>query len=157
MKIKATRWLACVCLSLASCATPALWEATNPREYIALERNERNEAKLKASGLTYRVDKEWNLFYVEKTRLQKSRDYAIRTIGTPITVVMDAVTTIVVVGGAVYILSKSNGYFPNIGPYSAEQQEWTSMQKTLDTMRREERHNSGNAPADTGLSPSIPF
>jgi len=157
MKNKFSCWLACVCLTLVSCATPALWDATDPREYIAMDRNEKNEAKLKAGGLSYRVDDDRNLFYVEKNRLQKSRDYAIRTIGTPITVVLDAATTIVVVGAAIYVFSQSNGYFPNIDAYSAEQHEWSAMQKTLETMRKEERQNPGTSPADTGLNPSMPF
>jgi len=157
MSVKKIPWPIFSCLVLVSCATPALWDATNPREYVAMTRNEKNETKLKTSGLNYRIDEEWDLFYVEKSTLQKSRDYAIRTIGTPVTVVLDAASTIVVVGAAIYVLSHSNGYFPDIAPYSAEQKEWKSMQTTLESMRKEERHNPDSSPVDTGLSQPMPY
>lgn len=64
-----------------------------------------NEAELKAKGLSYHVDPKWNLIYVEKTNLQKTKDYAIRILGTPVTVVVDAAMTIAVVGAAVCLTS----------------------------------------------------
>ena len=93
-----------VCGLLAGCATPALWEATDPHEFVAISRSTVTEQDLKAKGLPYYVDKERDLLYVEKNTLQKTKDYAIRTVATPVTVVIDAATTIVVVGGAVALV-----------------------------------------------------
>ena len=92
------------CTILTSCVTPALWRATNPHEFVAVTRNKVNEDELKASGLSYWVDPKRSLFYVEKTNLQKAKDYIIRAVGTPVTVAVDAATTIAVVGAVVFVM-----------------------------------------------------
>lgn len=64
----------------ASCATPALWDATDPHEYVAIPKSKVNEDELKAKGISYRVFYEQNLFLVEKTELQKYKDYTYRAL-----------------------------------------------------------------------------
>jgi hypothetical protein len=53
---------------------------------------------LKAKGLRYYADEGCGVFYVQKGPLLKFRDYTFRAFGTPVAVIVDAVTTIVVVG-----------------------------------------------------------
>ncbi len=86
------------CCSLAACATPALWDATNPHRCVAIKKTVENEKALTAKGIAYSVDPEREYIYVEKTALQRAGDYAIRALATPFTVIVDAAgTTIVVV------------------------------------------------------------
>ena len=85
-------------LFVSSCATTALWESTDPNEYVIVPMDKVTEATLKSKGLRYYVDAPKAVYYVQKRSLLKFRDYAIRTFGSPITVAVDAVTTIVVVG-----------------------------------------------------------
>ena len=65
------------CALLTSCATPALWEATNPHELLPVPKNKVTEAELKAKGLAYEIDAEQDLFYVEKTRLQTPEAWSV--------------------------------------------------------------------------------
>lgn len=130
---------AAMCGLLVSCATPALWQATDPHEFVAVSRSKTNEEELKARGLQYRVDEQRNLVYVEKTKLRKSKDYVIRALATPVTVALDAATTIAVVGAAVYVVVHSNDYYLETTREDAERAEWASLQKTLDAVRAEDR------------------
>lgn len=136
------------CTLITSCTTHALWEATDPNEYVAITRNIANEKRLEAGGLDYRVDNERGLIYVEKNKLQKTRDYTIRTLATPVTVVFDAASTIVIVGAAVYVL----GHQVPDGRLEAakrerEQEEWSSLKSALDASCKDVL-GSPNAPSD---------
>lgn len=133
------------CCLLASCATPALWEATDPHDFVAVTKSKVNEDELKAKGLSYRVDTERDLVYVEKTRLQKSKDYAIRAITTPVTVAVDAVTTIAVVGAAVFVMEHSDGRFLEAAQKEREEKEWEFLRETLDAIRTQEMEDPNHA------------
>lgn len=94
-----------LCAALASCATPALWDATNPRRCVAIKKTPANEEALKAKGIPYTEDPKRDYFYVEKSKLRKAGDYASRTLATPVTVILDAAGTAIVVVGVLAILS----------------------------------------------------
>lgn len=96
---------------LTSCATPTLWEATNPHEYLVMKRTPEAEARLQAKGLDYRVDLERQCLFVEKSKLRKTHDYLTRFFVTPIAVAHDVAVGTAVVGAAAYVSSQagSNG------------------------------------------------
>jgi hypothetical protein len=107
-------------LALAtSCATTMLWDHTDT--YVAVSQDEISEDVLKAQGATYYRDDLRKVFFVEKRGMAKFRDYTIRTFTTPVTVMIDAATTIVVagaIGGAwvARLVTESGGWegqFPN--------------------------------------------
>jgi hypothetical protein len=92
-------WTPCfAALLLSACATTALWDATDPHEYIAIPQTEISETELQESGVAYRKDDERGLYYVEKSALRQFGDYTIRALAAPATVVLDAATAIVVIG-----------------------------------------------------------
>ena len=83
-----------------SCLTQKLWEDANPNEWVRVASPQLTETVLREKGVEYRKTSENNLF-VRKTTAQKMRDYHLRALGTPVTVVVDTVSTvgtIVVVG-----------------------------------------------------------
>ena len=87
----------------ASCATTrALWDDTDP--YVALSPDDITEDELKAQGIPYYRDDMRKVFFVEKRGLAKYKDYAIRALGTPATIVIDAATSIVVIGASIGVL-----------------------------------------------------
>lgn len=87
---------------LTSCATSMLWDATDPEEYVVVSRDEITEAELKEKGLDYEISEKWNVYYVEKSLLQKTKDYAYRSFATPVTITVDVGSTVLVVGGLTY-------------------------------------------------------
>jgi len=89
--------LAC---SFVSCSTQALWERTNPGERIWIPAAEITQAQLDQRHVKYeKYDGSFGHGYlVEKSALQKFRDYAFRALGTPAAVAIDTVTTVTVVG-----------------------------------------------------------
>ena len=94
---------------LSSCTTSMLWDAADPDEYIAISMNEVTEQELQEKGLDYEVSEKWNVYYVEKSILQKTKDYIYRSFGTPVTVTVDIVSPIVVIGGISYAILQSEG------------------------------------------------
>jgi hypothetical protein len=94
---------------LTSCTTSMLWDATDPQEYVVVSRDEITEAELKEMGLDYEVSEKWNVYYVEKSILQKTRDYVYRSFATPVTVTIDVLTPVVVVGGLGYVIINADG------------------------------------------------
>ena len=93
-------------MALASCTTSYLWEHTDP--YVALSQDNVTEAQLATRNLKYIRDDEFDLFYVQKEGLQRYKDYALRTFGTPITIVVDTAATsasIVIGGMALFVLA----------------------------------------------------
>lgn len=133
-----------LCGLVTACATPALWEATDPQEFVAVSKNKVNEQELKARGLSYHVDEARGVLYVEKSNLQKTRDYAIRALGVPVTVAVDAATTIVVVGVASYVMFYVDERSLEAIRREREQKEYDALRKTLNDMRREERASRNN-------------
>ena len=102
------KWLQAIlaiitCFYFTSCATHALWNATDPHEYVAVPQNQVNVEELKAKGILYYADPKHGVVYVEKTAIQKNKDYLIRAFATPVTVVLDAAPALVVVGGVIWL------------------------------------------------------
>ncbi len=83
---------------LSSCATSALWKATDPDTYVQINMEDVSEEELKAQGLHYRADYFQEVYYVEKSAVDRLKDYSLRAFGTPVTVVWDAATSIFVIG-----------------------------------------------------------
>jgi hypothetical protein len=84
-----------VCLALSallctSCSTTSLWRSTDPNECIEVRYDQMTEAALIEDGFTYTKDDAKQFYFVEKSSKEKFRDYALRTLGTPVTVVADA-------------------------------------------------------------------
>ena len=97
----------CLVLSAAlicSCATPALWEATDPDKFIAVSQEEVSESELQAAGLDYYRNDEKHVYFVEKDSLLKFRDYAFRIVATPFTIVVDVALLSLVAGVVEYVL-----------------------------------------------------
>lgn len=97
-------------LVLASCTTTYLWNETDP--YVLVSQKDITETELLARNLNYVRDDQFGVFFVQKQALEKYTDYAIRVVGTPVTVAVDAATTIVVVGGGFYLAAYSNSGDP---------------------------------------------
>ncbi len=93
----------------SSCFTPALWEATNPRERIAIAYDDISEDTLKQKGIRYERYEAKEYFLVDKTSMRKLGDYSVRILGTPFAVALDAVTTVAVVGVAVLYMDFNQG------------------------------------------------
>ena len=102
---------------LSPCTTSMLWDAADPDEYIAISMDEVTEQELQEKGLEYEVDQDRGMYFVEKSILQKTRDYVYRSFGTPVTVVIDVATPVLVVGGITYIITYHSAHPPNT--YSA--------------------------------------
>ena len=87
-----------------SCATSKLWEDTDPNVRIWIDANKITEAALKSRGVKYQVQasEQGTGYLVEKSGWEKMKDYHLRMLGAPVTLVVDAATTVVVVG--VYML-----------------------------------------------------
>lgn len=90
-----------VVIMLSSCATKALWKATAPESYVRVRSDVVLEEDIRKKGLKYYRSDTEKALYVEKNDLHKLRDYTLRLFGTPITVAIDAVTSILVVGAIV--------------------------------------------------------
>jgi hypothetical protein len=89
----------------SSCATSYVWRKTDPNEYLFVERTPAHEAYFQQHKIPYLVDYSGKTLYVDKNKLQKVEDYSIRTLATPVTVVLDTATTIVVVGALLGVAS----------------------------------------------------
>lgn len=83
----------------SSCATKALWEATSAENYVRVRSDLIDEGDLKKKGLKYFKSDKDKAYYVEKNDFDRLKDYTFRLFGTPITVVIDAATSIFVIGG----------------------------------------------------------
>ena len=77
-------------LVLNSCATKALWERTDPGEYVRIEGSAITAEMLEERGAEYIYDAGNDIFYVEKDAFAKFRDYSSRVLATPVTLVVDA-------------------------------------------------------------------
>jgi len=92
-----------VTLLCTSCVTPALWEHTNPQEYVEIPSKDITEQELIESGVSYYRDDRRGVYYAEKSTLAKLRDYTLRAIGTPFTVTLDATGVAIMVVGLVMV------------------------------------------------------
>ncbi len=97
-----TRLALCSCLMAAvltsSCATKALWRATDPDSYVRVRGDLVTEETLKKKGLKYFKSDKDHAFYVEKNGFDRFRDYTLRVFATPVTVAIDAAMAIFVIG-----------------------------------------------------------
>ena len=84
--------------------TSQLWEDTDPRENVWINAKDITEAELKSRGVEYEVytSETCNGYLVEKSAKDKFKDYNLRLLGAPVTLVVDAAGTVVV--GAAYVL-----------------------------------------------------
>jgi hypothetical protein len=91
-------------LANMSCSTHALWDSTDPNEQIWIPASQITEEELVKRGVAYEVysQEDCNGYLVEPGNLSKFKDYSLRTLCTPITLAVDAVTT-VTVGGVMLI------------------------------------------------------
>ena len=87
------------------CSTSALWEHTNPDERIWIDANRTSESDLKKRGVDYEVytGARGNGFLIKKSGWEKMKDYQLRALGTPVTLVVDAASVVVVVGVFIFI------------------------------------------------------
>lgn len=79
---------------MVSCATPALWDATDPDQWVKADKTAVGTNDLAARGVEYRCDKAAGDVYIPKSQLHKLGDYTLRALATPITVTLDAATII---------------------------------------------------------------
>lgn len=92
-------------LSGQACTTAKLWEDANPNDRIWIDADKTTEASLKARGVDYQVynDKGVSGYLIKKHGLERMKDYQLRALGTPVTLVVDAAATVVVVGVYMFI------------------------------------------------------
>jgi hypothetical protein len=83
-----------------SCATSQLWADTRTPEWIWIDANKISEAALQQRGVEYRVqDTPGGKGYLIKSSMaEKMKDFQLRMLGTPVTLAVDAATTVAVVG-----------------------------------------------------------
>ena len=93
-------------LLFTSCATQYVWDRTD--SYVAIAQSDTCETDLKARNIKYIRSAVSPVLFVEKSGVEKCKNYAIRTIATPFTVVVDASTAVLVVGGAACVICKSS-------------------------------------------------
>lgn len=89
-----------------SCATRMLWDATDPKDYGRVRDPSVTRAYLEEEEIDYQIDRETGALYVEKSRSRKARDYAVRTVVTPVTLAVDGlvlVGNVIIVVGAIAI------------------------------------------------------
>jgi hypothetical protein len=74
-----------------SCSTIFIWDKTDPDAPVWIPADQITQEELDRRGLPYLVcnDKPPYGFIVEKSRLHKFGDYTVRTLTTPITVIVD--------------------------------------------------------------------
>ena len=81
----------------SACTTSMLWDSTDPQEYVEILDASVSIQELNDRGIKYRVDQATNRVFVAKSSLRKLGDYTIRTLATPLTIVIDTASTLVVV------------------------------------------------------------
>lgn len=95
MKNKNTVLIILLLFLCDSCATKALWEKTDPDEYVKIKFTEITEEELKERGVKYYRDDDKHAFYVDKDSFSKFKDYSIRVLATPVTIVIDATAVVI--------------------------------------------------------------
>ena len=102
MKIVTLLKIVLILILFQACATTELWKKINPEEYVQISMNEISENELKEKGIKYYKNENKEVFYLEKSSVRKLGDYSLRILLTPLTVVLD-VTTVIVVGSIMII------------------------------------------------------
>jgi hypothetical protein len=88
-----------------SCTTNKLWEDTNPDTRLWIDADKITEAELQKRGVDYTVHNtsQGDGYLVEKSSRQKMKDFHLRMLGTPATLIVDAASTVAVVGVYVFL------------------------------------------------------
>lgn len=121
----------------ASCATTLLWDTVDPAEYVVISKTPASLEYIERHRLKFYEDDERAVYFVEKNRLEKFRDYTVRTLATPITFAADAATTIVVVGAGVWLIAHGWGPVSDEPGWNSQSKEQEQLQQVLEEMRRE--------------------
>ncbi len=99
--------IACLALLLGvqGCATARLWADTDPNERIWIDAGKTTEAALQKKGVVYEVYSGdlGKGYLIRKSARNKMKDYHLRMLGTPVTLVVDAAATVVVVGVYMFV------------------------------------------------------
>jgi len=92
--------VACLLIAaqLSACATKSLWDSTSADKYVRVRADRNSEDEAKGNGLAYFKSDDGKSLYVQKTAGDRCRDYAVRLVGTPFTLVIDAVGTVLFIG-----------------------------------------------------------
>jgi hypothetical protein len=98
MTIKQILALAVAAILITSCVTTKLWEATDPHKFVEISMADITQRELIDRQVKYYSDVKKGCYYIEKDSLQKFQDYTLRVLVTPVTVVLDTATAILVVG-----------------------------------------------------------
>ena len=98
MTIKRILALAISAILITSCVTTKLWEATDPHKFVEISMADITQRELIDRQVKYYSDVKKGCYYIEKDSLQKFQDYTLRVLVTPVTVVLDTATAILVVG-----------------------------------------------------------
>jgi len=131
-----------------------MWQKTDPDEYIAVSQDKISEAYLKEHHLKFFREDHKKMFYVEKNGLQKFKDYTIRTLATPVTLTLDATTTIVVVGAVVFVVFKAPrapGYESGSSQSAPRQDEWQRLYN--ETRNERQSESQSNTSPESRLRP----
>lgn len=107
-----------------SCATKTLWKATDPNDYIKIKYTKITEQELRTSGSKYHKNDITKYYYVEKNSFDKLKDYTFRGFATPVAIVVDATTFIIIGSGLVIAsgMSETNKDYPESAWGSIENQ-----------------------------------
>jgi hypothetical protein len=101
-------------LVLAGCATPALWDHTNPNMFVSLSDPNITTNELAARGIDYKVSKLDGSIYIQKSQLQKFGDYTLRVLATPVTVALDVVAGTTIICGAMLLEGATHQWKGNV-------------------------------------------
>lgn len=88
-----------------SCTTGKLWDDTNPNERIWIDASKTTEEALRLRGVDYESYDHGSIkgYLIKKSGMDRMKDYQLRALGTPVTLVVDAATTVVVVGAYMFV------------------------------------------------------
>ena len=94
--------------------TSQLWEDTDPNERIWIDATEITEEELQKRGVEYEAYSSENLngYLLKKSTKDKFKDYHLRLLGTPVTIMTDAAVVAGTVAGVVvyvYLSSMPEG------------------------------------------------
>jgi hypothetical protein len=96
--------------SLTSACTTALWEDTNPQEFVDITNTAISIEELKRQDIAFYVDQKSGRIFMEKSGMDRFKNYSLRALGTPVTLAVDiagfaAATT----AGVIYIVAMAHG------------------------------------------------
>jgi len=88
-----------------SCATARLWEDIDPNERIWIDASKTTEEALRKKGVDFEAYDSGNCkgYLIKKSGMDRMKDYQLRALGTPVTLALDAATTVVVVGAYMFV------------------------------------------------------